>query len=44
MLSPDGAKGKFTHERIEDLIENQLTADPGATYAKSLYLGTSPPS
>lgn len=38
MLSPEGAKGKFTHERIEDLIENQLTADPGATYAKSLYL------
>ncbi|KAF4633499.1 hypothetical protein G7Y89_g4619 [Cudoniella acicularis] len=25
-------------ERIDDLIENQLSADKGATYAKSLYL------
>ena len=38
MLSSDAAKGKFTHERIDDLVENQLTADQGATYAKSLYL------
>jgi len=42
MLNPDlGAKGRFTHQRIDDLIQNQLTADPGASYAKSLYLNLS---
>jgi homoaconitate hydratase len=34
-------RGQFTHEKIDDLIENQLAADPGATYAKSLYLNLS---
>ncbi|KAI2465687.1 hypothetical protein F4781DRAFT_435193 [Annulohypoxylon bovei var. microspora] len=29
---------QFAHTRIDDLIQNQLTADAGATYAKSLYL------
>jgi homoaconitate hydratase len=38
MFNADAAQGKFTHERINDLVQNQLTADPGATYAKSLYL------
>jgi homoaconitate hydratase len=42
MLNPElGAKGRFTHEKIDDLVQNQLTADPGATYAKSLYLNLS---
>ncbi|KAI9049671.1 hypothetical protein LZ554_006696 [Drepanopeziza brunnea f. sp. 'monogermtubi'] len=37
---PD-VKSRFSHERINDLIQNQLTADKGATYAKSLYLNLS---
>lgn len=41
MYSPEGSRGNFTHEKIDDLINNQLTADPGATYAKSLYLNLS---
>ncbi|KAK0667015.1 hypothetical protein QBC41DRAFT_357653 [Cercophora samala] len=41
MFNPEAAKGKFTHEKIDDLINNQLRADPGATYAKSLYLNLS---
>lgn len=35
----DGAR--FTHQRIDDLIQNQLVADKGAKYAKSLYLNLS---
>ena len=35
------AKSRFTHARIDDLIANQLTADKGARYAKSLYLNLS---
>ncbi|TVY68883.1 Homoaconitase [Lachnellula suecica] len=35
----DGAR--FTHERIDDLVQNQLVADKGATYAESLYLNLS---
>jgi homoaconitate hydratase len=39
MLKPElGAKGRFNHDWINDLLQNQLTADPGATYSKSLYL------
>ncbi|KAL2813866.1 mitochondrial Homoaconitase [Aspergillus granulosus] len=42
MSNPEGAaKGRFSHERIHDLVENPLVADPGATYAKSLYLNLS---
>jgi len=42
MLNPElGARGKFTHSKIDELINNPLTADPGATYAKSLYLNLS---
>ncbi|KAK3308496.1 uncharacterized protein B0T15DRAFT_524556 [Chaetomium strumarium] len=39
MLNPElGARGKFTHAKIDELLNDPLTADPGATYAKSLYL------
>ncbi|ROV92690.1 hypothetical protein VSDG_06578 [Cytospora chrysosperma] len=42
MFNPDSGSGKrFTHERIDELLENPLRADPGATYAKSLYLNLS---
>lgn len=42
MLNPElGARGKFTHAKIDELMNNPLTADPGATYAKSLYLNLS---
>ncbi|KAH8908385.1 homoaconitase [Coniochaeta sp. PMI_546] len=42
MLNPElGAKGRFTHEKIDELVQNPLAADPGATYAKSLYLNLS---
>ncbi|PMD42918.1 homoaconitase [Hyaloscypha variabilis F] len=37
----DGKDTRFTHSRIDDLIQNQLVADKGATYAKSLYLNLS---
>ncbi|CZS97606.1 probable homoaconitase, mitochondrial precursor [Rhynchosporium graminicola] len=37
----DAADSRFTHARINDLIQNQLVADKGATYAKSLYLNLS---
>jgi homoaconitate hydratase len=38
---PNGKEPRFTHEKVDDLIANQLQADPGATYAKSLYLNLS---
>ncbi|TEA22010.1 Homoaconitase [Colletotrichum sidae] len=42
MLNPEQAeKGRLTHERVDKVFENPLTADPGATYAKSLYLNLS---
>lgn len=42
MLNPElGARAKFTHSKIDDLVGNPLTADSGATYAKSLYLNLS---
>jgi len=37
----DAAKSRFTHARIDELIQNKLVADPGAKYAKSLYLNLS---
>lgn len=40
-LPADGAERRINHQRIDDLVENQLVADPGATYAKSLYLNLS---
>ncbi|KAM3074489.1 mitochondrial Homoaconitase [Clarireedia jacksonii] len=39
--SEDGKEPRFTHARIDDLIQNQLVADKGASYAKSLYLNLS---
>lgn len=42
MYSPDvGAGERFTHAKIDELLQDPLTADPGATYAKSLYLNLS---
>lgn len=42
MLDSDGAAAKhFTHERLAELFADPLKADPGATYAKSLYLNLS---
>lgn len=35
------ANARFTHENIDNLVENQLQADPGAKYTKSLYLNLS---
>jgi homoaconitate hydratase len=37
----DSAQYRFSHARIDQLIQNQLTADKGATYAISLYLNLS---
>lgn len=42
MFNPDTGSGKrFTHAKLDELLQNPLTADPGATYAKSLYLNLS---
>jgi len=40
MLNPD-IGGRISHGKIDELIRNPLAADPGATYAKSLYLNLS---
>ncbi|KAK1754536.1 mitochondrial Homoaconitase [Echria macrotheca] len=34
-------KGRFTHEKVEATLRDQLQPDIGATYAKSLYLNLS---
>lgn len=34
-------QSRFSHNNVEELIQNQLVADKGATYAKSLYLNLS---
>ncbi|MBE3112987.1 MAG: homoaconitase, partial [Acidobacteria bacterium] len=39
--SESAAAKNFTHERLEKLFDEPLKADPGATYAKSLYLNLS---
>ncbi|KAL1841895.1 hypothetical protein VTJ49DRAFT_6417 [Mycothermus thermophilus] len=39
MLNRNNAR--FTHARIDELLREPLAADPGATYAKSLYLNLS---
>ncbi|KAH8200745.1 hypothetical protein TruAng_005062 [Truncatella angustata] len=41
VLGDGVAINQFSHQRIDDLIQNQLTADSDATYAKSLYLNLS---
>ncbi|KAI1760931.1 mitochondrial Homoaconitase [Hypoxylon sp. FL1150] len=35
------SKSRINHQRIDELIENRLVADPGAKYAKELYLNLS---
>ncbi|KAI9736100.1 MAG: mitochondrial Homoaconitase [Claussenomyces sp. TS43310] len=37
----DSNELRFTHQRIDDLMQNQLVADKGAVYAKNLYLNLS---
>ncbi|KAL5612884.1 hypothetical protein BROUX41_004038 [Berkeleyomyces rouxiae] len=37
----EAGKGKFTHEALDELFDNPLEADKGATYAKELYLNLS---
>ncbi|KAI0868427.1 aconitase a/isopropylmalate dehydratase [Hypoxylon argillaceum] len=32
---------RINHERIDELVANKLTADPGATFAKELYINLS---
>ena len=34
-------QSRFSHENVEALVDNQLVADKGAVYAKSLYLNLS---
>ena len=34
-------KDRINHKRIDELVESRLVADPGATYAKELYLNLS---
>jgi homoaconitate hydratase len=40
-LFDQGKETRFTHERIDQLMQNKMVADPGAKYAKSLYLNLS---
>ncbi|KAF5127191.1 Homoaconitase, mitochondrial [Metarhizium anisopliae] len=35
------AKERFNHERVKDMAENRLVADPGASYAKEFYMNLS---
>ncbi|RDL32363.1 Homoaconitase, mitochondrial [Venustampulla echinocandica] len=35
------SKDRINHKRIDEIVENRLVADPGATYAKELYLNLS---
>lgn len=41
VLNDGVSRNQFSHEKIDELIQNQLSADPGATYAKYLYLNLS---
>ncbi|KAI1175315.1 hypothetical protein F4777DRAFT_550982 [Nemania sp. FL0916] len=42
VLNPDlGGKARITHDKIEETFRDPLRPDPGATYAKSLYLNLS---
>jgi homoaconitate hydratase len=29
---------RINHERIDEMVENRVVADPGAVYAKKLYM------
>lgn len=37
-MSDSPTKDRINHKRIDELLENPLVADPGATYAKEFYL------
>ncbi|KAF3770842.1 homoaconitase [Cryphonectria parasitica EP155] len=41
VLGDGVAANEFSHQRIDQLIRDRPTADPGASYAKSLYLNLS---
>lgn len=34
-------KARINHKRIDEMVENRVVADPGATYAKEFYLNLS---
>ena len=40
-LPSKGTKSQFTHQRLDDLFANQLSADSGAKYSKYLHLDLS---
>jgi homoaconitate hydratase len=40
-LFDQGKDSKFTHSRIDELVQNKIEADKGVKYAKSLYLNLS---
>ncbi|VUC34572.1 unnamed protein product [Clonostachys rosea] len=40
-MSDSSTKERINHERIDELVREKVTADPGATYAKELYLNLS---
>ena len=37
-MSNDSSKDRINHKRVDEIAENRLVADPGATYAKEYYL------
>ncbi|KAJ9622398.1 mitochondrial Homoaconitase [Taxawa tesnikishii (nom. ined.)] len=37
-LTSSATSNRFNHERLDELFENPLAADPGAKYAKELFL------
>ncbi len=41
MLDDRTTRQRITHQRIDNLFTNPLTADPDAVYAKQLYLNLS---
>ncbi|KAH7149418.1 homoaconitase [Dactylonectria estremocensis] len=41
MLSDRTTRERITHERVDELFANPVTADPDAVYAKQLYLNLS---
>jgi len=41
LFDGEGTKSRFSPANVDELLANQLTADKGATYAKSLYLNLS---
>ena len=41
MLDDRTTRQRITHEKVDELLANRLTADPNAVYAKQLYLNLS---